>query len=219
MSLNVWVDEADSKMFADVEELKKSIIEHQPDDFVSHYLFAPIPHIFQNNHRDLVRWKGVLSTGIEVDPKDIVILGSASIGFSLNPAKNFREYGDESDVDCGIISQHYFDLAWRHLRKIRAAWLSLTSLERTAVEKHRKNYVFAGAIATERILGILPFGKAWQPVLRQMGTIDPTKTKEVKIRIYKDYDALRSYHVNNIRNIRDDLLGAADEQSVIKTED
>jgi hypothetical protein len=70
---------------------------------------------------------------------------------------------------------------------------------------HRKNYVFSGTIASDSILALLPFGPIWQNALDQMSKIPPTVDKAIKLRIYKDYDALRHYQASGIERLRSEL--------------
>jgi hypothetical protein len=81
----------------------------------------------------------------------------------------------------------------------------LPSASRRAIERHRKNYVFSGTIASDSILALLPFGSIWQNALDEMSKVPPTVGKTVKLRIYKDYDALRHYQANGIERLRSEL--------------
>lgn len=206
-------------LFSDVAALQLALIEREPSDFVSHFIFEPIPFLFEGDLGLWISWKTALGRKIEVDPHDIVLTGSSALGFSLSPYKNFKEFNEASDIDCGIISSYHFDVAWRHLRKLRPSWLSLPGASRRAIEVHRKNYVFAGTIATDSILGILPFGIEWQKALEGMSEIAPTTGRNVKLRIYKDYEALRQYQAHNIANLRNDLLENSVQGDEILLED
>jgi hypothetical protein len=84
---------------------------------------------------------------------------------------------------------------------------------------HQRNYVFSGTIATDSILPLLPFGPRWQVGLDAMGAIEPTVGREVKLRIYKDYDSLRHYQARGIELLRNDLLIAEGAETEIPTEE
>ncbi|EPC2188537.1 hypothetical protein ACRXTG_002253 [Pseudomonas aeruginosa] len=200
------------------DDLYQAIISYSPSDFVSHFIFEPIPFIFDNEISSWIKWKSELGASIEVDPKDIILTGSASLGFSLNPHKEYKPFDETSDIDCGIISSHHFDIAWRYLRQKRPEWLNLDRTTKDAIKTHSRNYVFEGTIATDKILGILPFGKTWQSALDKMATLEPTTNREVKLRIYKDYDSLRQYQTNNLEKLRTNITQNADEFE-IKVED
>jgi hypothetical protein len=206
-------------LFADVTELHSALLEKEPKDFVSHYIFEPIPFAFKNDMLTWIKWKTNLARILEVDPHDIVLTGSAAIGFSLNPTKSYKAFDDKSDVDCGVISPYHFEVAWRYLRQIRPSWLSLPKESKRAIRIHQQNYVFSGTIATDSILSLLPFGTIWQSALDEMGKMAPTIGKEVKLRIYKDYDSLRHYQARNIERLRTELAEIDTPQDALAVEE
>ncbi|HLH32551.1 MAG TPA: hypothetical protein VKY31_15215 [Terriglobia bacterium] len=206
-------------MFADVHALHRALLEMDPRDFVSHFLFEPVPYAFGGNFFQWISWKTKLARHIEVDARDVVLTGSGAIGYSLNPKKKFRKFDSTSDIDCGVISPYHFEVAWRCLRQLRPAWLTLEPEARRAIVLHQKNYVFSGAIATDFILPLLPFGPTWQAGLDAMGAIEPTVGREVKLRIYKDYDSLRHYQARGIELLRNELLVAEGAETDIFTEE
>lgn len=201
-------------MFASTEELHAAILATEPALFVSRCILEPVPHAFAGDAELWIDWKTRLAAHLEVDPYEIVLAGSGALGFSLNPNKGFTSFHPGSDIDVCVISLHHFELAWRYLRQTRASWLSLPNKTRRSLDSHRKNYVFSGAIATDLILPLLPFGKRWQEGLDDMATTPPTKGRDVKLRIYRDYDSLRVYQAEGLRRLRADLLdvsGAEEE--------
>ena len=84
---------------------------------------------------------------------------------------------------------------------------------------HRKNYVFSGTIASDSILALLPFGHEWQRALDEMSKSPPTVGRAVKLRIYKDYDALRHYQALGIEKLRNELVETISLESEIPVED
>lgn len=206
-------------LFADIEALHSALLVREPKDFVSHYIFEPIPFAFSGDQSLWIAWKTALANSIDVDPYDIVLTGSGALGYSLNPHKNFRPFGPKSDIDCGVISPHHFEIAWRYLRQLRPSWLSLPAETKRAIVTHQKSYVFAGTIATDSILGLLPFGGTWQGGLNRMAMVSPTEGRDIRLRIYRDYDALRHYQASNIERLRGSLPGAEPPTSDIVTED
>jgi hypothetical protein len=206
-------------LFADLEAFRSALLEKEPKDFVSHYIFEPVPFAFNSDLSSWIRWKTSLARLLEVDPQDIILIGTAALGYSLNPNKNYKAYDDTSDIDCGVISQYHFEIAWRYLRQIRPSWLSLPSSSKRAIETHRKNYVFSGTIASDSILALLPFGSKWQSALDEMSKSPPTIGRVVKLRIYKDYDALRHYQALGIEKLRNALVEPQSLDSEIRVED
>jgi hypothetical protein len=204
-------------MFANVSALRSALLDKEPKDFVSHYLFEPVPFLFAGELAAWIEWKTELAEGLGTDPYDVVLTGSAAIGFSLNPKKGYKPFDSSSDIDCGVVSQHHFELAWRYLRQLRPSWLSLPPESKRAISAHQKTYVFAGTIATDSILALLPFGAEWQKVLDKMARRPPTVNRDIRIRIYRDYDSLRHYQARGIERLRDNLAG--DIPDAIATEE
>ncbi|MCC5972646.1 MAG: hypothetical protein JJT81_01185 [Rubellimicrobium sp.] len=189
-----------------IDELKSELIRLPPMSFVSRHLFDPVPFCFGGDAERWVEWKHALSDLLDVDARDVVLTGSGALGFSLNPTKNFKKFDIKSDIDCGVVSEHYFNISWRHLRKESVSLGSISRETSEAIKDHRKHFVFLGTIAADRMLSILPFGKNWQAALDLMTEMEPTKGRDVKLRIYKDFDALRQYQAKNIEKIRNEKI-------------
>jgi hypothetical protein len=187
-------------------DFKSEIIKSDISFMTSKWIIEKVPFIFSDNLELYIKWKEILASKIGVDSKAIVFTGSASVGFSLNPENNLRAFNDQSDVDVAIISQHYFDLSWHFLRNIGTKRYSLKQKELNSIDDHRNRLIYWGTIATDKIIQIFPFGEKWITSLNEMATIEPTKDRVINIRIYKDFEALRAYHLNNLKSIKDKLI-------------
>lgn len=210
-------------MFDDASALIDELLAREPASFVSHFIFEAVPFAFGNDLTGWIEWKSLLGSLIDVDPRNIVMTGSAAVGFSLNPDKGFRRFDSESDFDCGVVSDHYFSISWRYLSQQRVEWLSLARSLKQAIEMHRKNYVFSGTIAADTILSLLPFGRDWQTALDLMSAEQPSTDRDIKLRIYKDYDSLRQYQVRGVTRLRDRVLeeqsGDSDSTEIVVQEE
>ena len=215
ISRGIYVEEMIDSNFQSAEEVKSEILSGKFDAFVSNRILEPIPFAFGDDFSGWVEWKSNMAELIDVDPKDVVLTGSAAIGFSLNPRKSFKSFDDKSDFDCGIISPYHFDLAWRYLRDQRVSWLSLSREQKIAIKEHRGRHVFDGAIATEKILHLLPFGSDWGSALDLMSNLAPANGRAVNLRIYRDYQSLRHYNTRNLFYLRDTVLAPTVESEPI----
>jgi hypothetical protein len=154
-----------------------------PKAFVENHFFDRIPAIFGENRSKFTFWKRSLGERIEVDPACITVVGSAATGVSLNPVKNFKLFDDQSDVDVAIISPYHFAIGWRYLRMNGARRLRVDHRTRNAWDDHAKHYIYWGTLATDRLLGVLPFGVQWLAAKSAMATMDPTAGRSVNLRI------------------------------------
>jgi len=174
---------------------------------LSHRLFGATPNLFDGDHKEWIEWRCELADGLGVDDHSLLLVGSAALGISLNPTNDFSAFGPKSDVDVAVISQRHFDAAWFELRELRdKRWRSLPSRVKNELRRYAPNYVFSGAIATDMLLGRLSFGKAWTVALSAMAGIDPTLDRDIKVRLYRDPEALRAYQLRGFSAAREALL-------------
>ena len=182
-------------------------ILNEPSSYVaSKWIIERVPFIFKDDLESYIDWKERLSLLIGVDSKAIVLTGSASAGYSLDPDKNLSAFNDESDIDVAIISNIHFDIAWHFLRNIGPRYHRLKGKEKNAVDDHRTRLIYFATIATDKLVQLLPFGREWVGAMNEMAKIEPTKEREINFRIYKDFEALKSYQINGVLKIRDQLL-------------
>lgn len=187
-------------------EIARAILDRDPEKLVNELLFEKVPFAFASRW-DLYRsWRFKLSGAINVDPCEIVVIGSAAVGFSLSPTKKLRAFDETSDVDVAIVSDHFFSEAWHHLRTVDIALDSLTPVQRAALVDHQKRYVYWGCIATDKILSILPFSVVWLTARSALAGREPTIGRVVNFRLYKDFRALRTYQLLGLKRLRMALL-------------
>ena len=188
------------------------IKEKNSNEFISYYLFESIPFIFSDVNQ-YIGWKDILSEELELDNADIKIIGSAALGYSLNPEKKFKIFDESSDIDIALISPYYFDIAWRFMRDIKPSlFYKLNGRARYEISCHRKKYIYWGTIATDKILVYLPFARKFNRAIEKLSLIEPTKNYDINFRIYKDFTSLRLYQRNNLEKLQSALIeGEFDE--------
>lgn len=49
--------------------------------------------------------------------RDVYMVGSAKLGFSIKPKKLYKLFGDESDVDLAVVSATVYDRLWSEARR------------------------------------------------------------------------------------------------------
>jgi hypothetical protein len=185
------------------DEFIADLQKEKPEWVVSKWILErPTPYFFQKDHLAYIQWKNQLATKLGVDPHSIIVVGSANIGFSLNPDKNWKSFDDESDIDIAIISSDHFQQAWYFLRHIKPAERYRLSKEmQTVITSHETTYVYCGAIAAEMILGLLPFGEKWMAGIGEMNKESPLG-HTIGLRIYKDIESLRDYTIHTFKKLR-----------------
>jgi hypothetical protein len=177
-----------------------------PEAFASRYLFESIPYVFGTDLDAYIRWKAQLGRHLEVDPRAMAIIGSAGVGLSLAPNSGLKPFGPSSDIDVAVVSAHHFEIAWRHLRSLSGSVrMSLDPRQKEALSEHVTKLIYFGAVATDRILDLLPFAQPWLIGLSKMAGVDPTASRAINARVYRDFDSLRKYQMKSVRAAQEDL--------------
>lgn len=184
---------------ADAAYLRSELLRLAPEDFVSYHVLDRVPWIFSNRSQ-YIDWKMALAAELDIDPFGIHVVGSSCLGVSLSPYKRFTPFHRGSDIDVAVVSSRHFDEAWRWLRNLGPLdGLANGSFEQDMFKWHRKNLVFEGTIATDKLLGYLPFGAKWKRALGRARRRPPTVDREIKARIYRDVESLREYQVRSVK--------------------
>jgi hypothetical protein len=169
--------------------------------FTTLHILDRVPAIFPNREQ-YAAWRSTIGRGLDVDPLCLVVVGSTGVGISLSPKKEkfLKPFHPGSDVDLAVISPSHFETAWRWLRSLGPVdrLRARSSEQADFLKMHRGHLVFDGAIATDMWLPFLPFGPQWASALGRAGTLNPTKDREVKARLYRDFESLREYQRSNV---------------------
>jgi len=91
-------------------------------------------------------YKALVGTIFGVEDDAVYIAGSGNWGFSLNPAKNYRGYCEQSDIDLCVVSEESFDAVWNSIRELQRS--RPHAIDRWQREKQRRNSeaIYAGFV-------------------------------------------------------------------------
>ena len=192
-------------MIVSLDSLKSDLVSLSTSRFISKWYFDKIPYIFSDNADNYIMWREQIADEIDLDPSDILISGSACVGYSLSPHKHFKPFDEKSDVDLCIISPYYFDTAWNELLAIKE--LPQDAKMKEAIKDHRQRLIYWGTIATDKILPLLSFGPFWNDIINESKIIPELDSRDINFRIYKDRISIRRYIGESVKKCRDIILG------------
>lgn len=197
-----------------ITRFKEDFNKYEYDFLVSKWVVEKLPHIFNGDYEKFLQIKIKLSKLLQVDSCSIIFVGSSCTGFSLSPHKSFKEFNEESDVDIAIISHYYFDVAWHTIRNITLS--NCTPDVRASIQEHRVNLIFWGTIATDKILGIMPFSRKWMQAKEEMEKEEVFENRKINFRLYQDHEALRAYHMHNFKANLSTMIGVESKSITLK---
>jgi len=169
---------------------------------VSRAVLERLPFVFESKAQYLI-WRDALAAGLDIDGRDIALVGSAATGRSLNSRKQFGVFGAKSDLDIAVISQHHFEVAWQWFQISDVNLITgLDEEGKKKFEAHSKHYIFEGVVAAEYFLSYLPFGNQWLRELQRNERLLPTKAqgRPLRIRIYRNHAALRTAQTSAVKS-------------------
>lgn len=157
------------------------------------YAFKDVPDGFRST-------AALIAKELDIDRNGIFCIGSGAVGLSLNPAKmsdgSLKEYNNKSDLDLAVISEIYFETAWRDLRQAVQPTIDyMDTIVQQNIQWQKKKF-FDGAILANQLLPALSFGSVWATALvRIQEHICRLFDREVSLGlwIYRDYWSLRNY--------------------------
>lgn len=214
IDLQKLVHHPDSDLF------KKIIIsstERDRKSIVRLWLTEGIPYAFRDNAGTYEEMREWLSLKLEINAKDITIVGSGRIGFSMKPAVFGRSYDGFSDLDLTIINEKLFNHCQIDAEKFSKDLFSGKIVPNNENKSkfwndntaRLPNMIKNGYIDTSNFIG----GQDYPNILKVKDTmwklrekLDRTanvfNSKKISVRVYRDWDSLVgrvSYNLNSAR--------------------
>lgn len=188
-----------------IDQFKDDINKCSLDFVVSKWILERIPYIFKENRLDYLKVKSLISDKIKVDSCSIFFVGSCAVGFSLNPNKLFKPFDEHSDIDIAVISHYFFDIAWRTIQDIDFSSISYPIQQ--IITEHRNKYIYWETVALDKIIGIMPFAKEWMETIERLKSLENLNNRNIAFRLYRNTEALKRYHINNLKTNQTSILG------------
>lgn len=197
-----------NKTYLSSEELKDSI--HYLNNFeviglLHQWISEGIPFAFKANPLLFESVRLWLASNLNIEAKEITLIGSARLGFSLSPPPNFgKEFGKHSDLDFSIISSKLFDSCRNEFEIWKREYTEGTAFPKNERERNFWNNnkvevagtIKRGFIDSNKIPNRYPVinnmnNSLWR-LQEKMGTTEnaPEFTK-ASIRIYENWTAFR----------------------------
>ena len=138
---------------------------------------------------DYFRLRTTIARKFDIHPNNVLIVGSAKLGFSIAPHKRYRAFCDESDLDVVIISERFFDLVWIDLHRY------FTEGGYWEHSDEFREYLFRGWIRPDKLPPDqhFPFGREWWDFFNALSASREFTTARIRGAIYKNWYFLESY--------------------------
>lgn len=197
-----------------LEDFKKDCLKYKSDVLVQRVLIENSSFFFDEIQLDKeYDFKKDIATILQVHIRDIVIVGSGKLGFSLKPDDSneglflFKKFDykfnnnlsqEKSDLDIAIVSSLLFDKELKNLYD-HTNYYKSTWKDRNVFAK----YVLKGRLAIRFLPNDFQLTKG---VINVQEKYQREYDRKVNIEIYKSWHFFETYHQENIKHIQINLL-------------
>lgn len=196
-------------------EFLNACVNLKPDIIVQQFLIEGSSYFFDKfRYGEEFQFKKDIANSLGVHIRDIVIVGSGKLGFSLKPIKvndklvyNFNEFdyqfnldnnNDKSDLDVAIISGKLFDEQLIDLYAHTQGY-SNYGYNNSLQKADFANYILKGWLRPDKVPNDYSINSEIIKVQQHYRTLIGRK---VNIGLYKSWYFFENYHQNNINRIK-----------------
>jgi hypothetical protein len=206
--------------YLSIDEFKRIVLSTPLSTVVQEHIFQGMPYVFREKPEALNLLTRHLSTAMHLSEQSIVVVGSAKIGFSLNPDNFPRRFSDVSDIDVIVVNEDLFDrvwmtlLRWHYPRRL----LKLGRAENEWVRDRRKDIYWGWLVPTQiryeglSFPGILKplrdISAQWFNAFQGLSLHPEFATRSVSGRLYRTWDHALRYHEEGLRQIQNVIRGS-----------
>jgi hypothetical protein len=135
----------------------------------------------------------------KVPAMEVVVVGSAKLGFSIAPKKMYRSFGNESDVDVAIASQHLFDRLWNqtyeYFQENPGSWSNVNDF---------RKYLFEGWVRPDFLppSRVFPLSQEWWEFFRGLTSSDKYGRNKITGALFRSWYYLERYQAAAVNGCR-----------------
>jgi len=164
------------------------------------HILEGLPYAFHDSESDYTKLRRHVSTVLEVPMRDLTIVGSGRIGFSLDPNQFGRPFSDTSDLDMVVVSAPVFDSAWMELLRPKYHDYDLTDQEREWLKEHRR-YIYWGNIRPARLPVATQIGRKWLEAFRGLSKYPEFARQEVNGWLFRSWWHVHLYYSRSLKEL------------------
>jgi hypothetical protein len=211
----------------DVEAFRAALLNDPPETILTDRIFGGDVFAFNKDQAALGRVRDQLAHLLQpVDTLDLLVVGSAKTGFSMDPKNPFRPFHAKSDVDLLVVSPDLFDGAWHTLlawnysqpektwprrgagswvgeRRDELWWGYLRPAEWTRLARDRG--LLNDPVAMKGFSPVRDLSTKWFNTLKQLARDRALSQRDVNGRLYRSRDHATKYHIDSLVKLRDGL--------------
>jgi len=182
--------------------------------------FGGVPYVFRTRPSALNRLRQHLSAALNVEQENVIVVGSAKIGFSVSPDTFSRRFSPRSDIDVVVVDASLFDSMWTTVLKWHYVRRGILPRADWDWVRGRMADFYWGWLAPDRIRydglslpeGLKPLrdlSARWFNAFRSLSEYAEFAARNVSGRLYRTWEHALRYHEWGLAQIRASIGGGA----------
>lgn len=199
-----------------VDQFKNILLSKPLDWIVETYIFEGTPYVFRSKPRLSEALHLHLKSNLHLEKENIVIVGSAKTGFSLNPDTFPRKFSDKSDIDVVVIDEKLFDEVWTTMLKWNYPRRGqLYGIDWEWAKKRREDLYWGwfmpdkisfGGLSLPSVLKPLRnISTNWFNAFKSLSRYPEFADRNISGRLYRTWRHALLYHVDGLRQIKEKI--------------
>lgn len=187
------------------------------DDLVRDVLFAGLPFVFEGTPEAWAQLRARLAGDLDCGEDDVLVVGSAKMGYSLAPRKFGRPFSADSDIDVIVVSADLFDEVWlsvirwhyRRRHRLPPADRQWDAERRASLSWGYLNptgFKYRGLSRSRQLQPAKRVSATWFDAFQSLGRLPAFAGRKVGGRLYRSWDHAVSYHDHGLRELRRALV-------------
>jgi len=200
-----------------VVEFKTALLTRPLNEIVDNYIFSGEPFAFRNQPTALATLRGHLSSTLPLNENNVVIVGSAQVGFSLSPDTFFRPFSNSSDIDVLVVDEQLFDTIWKTMLRWhypRRWWLDGSDWKWAKLRQKELYWGwftpdklrFDGLTLPEILKPVRDLSTGWFNAFRSLSRYREFSRRDVSGRLYRTWEHAHLYHESGLYEIREMIM-------------
>jgi hypothetical protein len=183
-------------------------------DVLRDHVVSGRPYVFRDNPEQETLLRDHLERELNVQSKNIRVVGSGRIGFSMNPHNFPRRFSEASDIDVVIVDEEVFDLAWTTMltwNYPRRHTMAVPD-KNWRYERQRDLYwgwfnpdriQYDGLSFPEDLIPLRDISARWFDAFQSLSLFKDFATRVVTGRLYRTWTHVLLYHLEGLRQLRE----------------
>ena len=187
-----------------VEEMKAAIESTPAEEIYNELYISGDVWLFKKLFKDnwflqYDEFKKYIAKKLDVHYNNVGIVGSAKLGFSLNPQKDYKAFDETSDVDIIIVSQRLFYEFWEQY--LNDSYNLTTRIKNI-------NYVFFCIFRKYLTLDCFRNNDYYNDWQKKTGDFEKDIQLQFQIgndihyRIFESWDSVKMYYISSINQLK-----------------